>query len=243
MWTSKFRSVDSIPTRAIAAAVKRPAIRSYYDERYGSQSLDAFPEDPARHRVWLSGLLSDVEAGDTVLDFGCGVGYVCSQFATLDGDVTGIDISPIAVDIARQREPRATFVEARTDAALPFAADTFDIVTCLGVLEHIPDPAPIVAELRRVAKPGAHSVWVVPNARSPFFWFGHGTGQVEEHPRTLSEWRDLLVDGGWQVERVRRDPGPIDRPIAAWKRLAQSLLNLLPLGFTYQFVIDARAGG
>lgn len=218
------------------------SIRDYYDQRYTAEGGETFPPDPSRYRAWLGPLLGASPPGAAMLDYGCGAGYVCSLFAEFGYDVTGVDISPAALEIARQREPRATFVEPTADGALPFAGAGFDVIACLGVLEHIPDPAPAVAELRRVAREHAKAVWVVPNARSPFFWFGHGTGQVEEHPSTLDGWRELLAGGGWIVEDVRRDPGPIDRSLAGWKRFGQGILNRLPLGLTYQFVIRTSAG-
>lgn len=216
-------------------------MRTYYDDRYTEEGTGAFPADPSRYRAWFGSLLGTAQRGAaTLLDYGCGVGYVCSLFADQGWDTTGIDISPTALEFAREREPRATFLEARTDGSLPLPDARFDLIACLGTLEHIPDPLPVVRELRRVARDDATAIWVVPNARSPFFWFGHGTGQVEEHPRSLDGWRELLTEGGWSIESVRRDPGPIDRPIAGWKRAAQAVLNRLPLGLTYQFVISTR---
>lgn len=217
-------------------------IREYYNQRYAAERGETFPPDPSRYRAWFGSLLGSSRPGAAMLDYGCGAGYVCSLFAELGYDVTGVDISPAALEIARRREPRATFVEATADGVLPNADASFDVVACLGVLEHIPEPAPTVAELRRVAREPARAVWVVPNARSPFFWFGRGTGQVEEHPRSLDGWRKLLTRGGWIVESVRRDPGPIDRPVAGWKRLGQGILNRLPMAMTYQFVIETRPG-
>lgn len=222
--------------------MNHPVIRDYYNRRYAAEGHGSFPPDPSRYRAWFGSLLGSSRPGAAMLDYGCGAGYVCSLFAKLGYDVAGIDISSIAIDIARQREPRATFVEAAASGALPFDDASFDVIACLGVLEHIPEPAPVVAELRRVARERARAVWVVPNARSPFFWFGHGTGQVKEHPRTLHGWRELLAGGGWIVDAVRRDPGPLDRPVAGWKRLGQGVLNRLPMAFTYQFVIETRPG-
>lgn len=217
-------------------------IRDYYNQRYTTEGRGTFPPDPSRYRAWFGSLLGSLRPGAAMLDYGCGAGYVCSLFAEFGYDVTGVDISSAALEIARRVESRATFVEATTDGTLPFDDASFDVIAGLGVLEHIPEPASAVAELRRVAREDAKAVWVVPNARSPFFWFGHGTGQVEEHPRTLDGWRELLAGGGWIVEDVRRDPGPIDRPVAGWKRLGQGILNRLPIAMTYQFVIETRPG-
>lgn len=215
-------------------------IRSYYDERYAAEWHDAFPADPARYGRWFGPLLSHARPGAQMLDYGCGVGYVCSEFIELGYDAVGVDISSTALEIARHREPRATFREPEDEARLPFSDASFDVIAGLGVLEHIPDPQPIIRELRRVARADAVGIWVVPNARSPFFWFGHGTEQLEEHPRALRTWRELLVSGGWTITDVRRDPGPLDRPVARWKKWAQAMLNHLPLQLTYQFVIETR---
>lgn len=217
------------------------SIRDYYDERYIAEGGETFPPDPSRYRAWFGSLLPRLPQGAAVLDYGCGVGYVCSLFAQLGFTVTGVDISSAALAIARRREPGVTFLEIDSVDVLPFGDASFDLIACLGVLEHAPEPDPLVAELRRVARDDAAAVWVVPNARSPFFWLGHGTGQLEENPRSLDAWRELLTAGDWTVDSVWRDPGPLDRSISGWKRLAQGVLNRLPLELTYQFVIESRA--
>lgn len=217
-------------------------IKAYYEERYGSRPEDAFPPDPGRYQAWFGTLLSSPPRDARFLDYGCGVGYVCSLFCELGYEVTGVDISPSALERAREREPRATFLESPDDATLPFGDRTFDVVACLGTIEHVPEPLPVIRELRRVAVDDAVGIWVVPNSRSPFFWLGHGTEQLEEHPRSLRAWRDLLAEGGWRVTGVERDPGPVERPIASWKRWAQAALNRLPVGLTYQFVLRTEAG-
>jgi 2-polyprenyl-3-methyl-5-hydroxy-6-metoxy-1,4-benzoquinol methylase len=224
--------------------MKHPEIKNYYERAYTKLQEEAFPVDEARYRVWFGVLLRERRPGACLLDVGCGPGHICSLFSDLGYTVSGVDISREAIAFARRREPRGVFREAKESGELPFPDNAFDLVTCLGVLEHIPRPEMTLREMRRVCRSTGCGVWVVPNARSPYFWRGGGTGQIEETPRTLAGWRTLLGANGWEIERVFRDPGPLDRPVhgtrAHLKRFGLKLVNGLPLSFAYQFVIYAR---
>ncbi|MGH8022052.1 MAG: class I SAM-dependent methyltransferase [Limisphaerales bacterium] len=219
-------------------------IKDYYEHFYSKWREDAFPVDEARYQAWFGQLLQERRPGAKLLDVGCGAGHVCSLFSRLGYSVAGVDISGEAIASARQREPAGDFKEATESGELPFPDNTYRLVTCLGVLEHILHPEITVREMRRVCRPDGRGVWVVPNAGSPYFWLDGGTGQIEENPRSLAGWRLLLKDNGWEIERVLRDPGPLNRPAcgapARFKRLALKILNRVPLRFTYQFVIYAR---
>ena len=113
-----------------------------------------------------------------------------------------------------------------------------------GRLEHIPHPETTLREMQRVCRLAGRGVWTASNARSPYFWGGGGTGQIEETPRTLPEWRALLEANGWRIESVGWDPGPLDSPArgidSRLKRLGSRMFNHLSLTLTYQFVIHAR---
>jgi len=89
-----------------------------------------------------------------LLDLGCGDGRF-SATATEHATVTGTDYSPRAVGYAQRLVPHARFV-ASSGTALPFADRSFDIVTLLDVIEHIPDDEEmqVIAEARRVLRPG-----------------------------------------------------------------------------------------
>lgn len=223
---------------------KHREIKDYYEHFYSKLREDAFPVDEARYQAWFGQLLQERRPGAKLLDVGCGAGYVCALFSRLGYTVAGVDISREAIACARRNEPAGDFKEAMESGELPFPDNAYSLVTCLGVLEHLPDPEITVREMRRVCRPDGQSIWVVPNAGSPYFWFGGGTGQIEENPRSLAGWRSLLKDNGWEIERVLRDPGPLNRPAcgmrARAKRTALKTLNHLPLQFTYQFVIYTR---
>jgi ubiquinone/menaquinone biosynthesis C-methylase UbiE len=105
--------------------------------------------------------------GEDILDAGCGTGSLTSALARRikPRSITGVDFSPIYVDHASGaiRDPRITF-EVGDICALPFADRSFDRVLSLLVLHFVPQTARAVAELRRVARPGATvaaAVWDV----------------------------------------------------------------------------------
>src|SRR5919197_730605 len=88
--------------------------------------------------------------GAVVLDAGCGSGRTLEELRRY-GRVVGVDASAAAVRTAHARG-RIEACVARLEA-LPFADDTFDLITCLDVLEHLRDDRAALAELRRVSRP------------------------------------------------------------------------------------------
>ncbi|MEY2632923.1 MAG: 3-demethylubiquinone-9 3-methyltransferase [Pseudomonadota bacterium] len=96
--------------------------------------------------------------GKRVLDVGCGGGLLSEGMASRGASVTGIDLSEKALGVARLHLLESgQQVDYRLIAAEDFAAEqagSFDTVTCLEMLEHVPDPASIIAACARLVKPG-----------------------------------------------------------------------------------------
>lgn len=93
-----------------------------------------------------------------VLDLGCGTGSLALALAARNTDsrVTGLDFSSAYVECARRRCPAARFEFRVGDAcAIPFPDATFDQVLSLLMLHFVPRAPDAVAEMRRVARPGA----------------------------------------------------------------------------------------
>ncbi|QEL65669.1 3-demethylubiquinone-9 3-methyltransferase [Oryzomicrobium terrae] len=97
-------------------------------------------------------------AGKKVLDVGCGGGLLSEGMAARGADVTGIDLSEKALGVARLHLLESgKHVDYRLIAAEALAEEspgTYDIVTCLEMLEHVPDPAQTIAACARLVKPG-----------------------------------------------------------------------------------------
>ena len=99
--------------------------------------------------------------GKRVLDVGCGGGILAEAMAGRGAHVTGIDLAdkPLKVAMLHGTETGSR-VDYRLVSAEAFAAEspeTFDVVTCMEMLEHVPEPASTVAACARLAKPGG---WV-----------------------------------------------------------------------------------
>ncbi|TAL84290.1 MAG: bifunctional 2-polyprenyl-6-hydroxyphenol methylase/3-demethylubiquinol 3-O-methyltransferase UbiG [Rhodanobacter sp.] len=93
-----------------------------------------------------------------VADVGCGGGLLSEALARAGASVTGIDLGPKVIDIARLHLHESNLqVDYRLQSSSELAATepaTFDAVCCMELIEHVPDPAALVADLAAMLKPG-----------------------------------------------------------------------------------------
>lgn len=96
-------------------------------------------------------------SGKTVLDVGCGGGILAEGMAGLGAKVTGVDLADKSLQIARLHLLESgKQVEYRKVAVEELASERpgqYDVVTCMEMLEHVPDPAAVVTACARLAKP------------------------------------------------------------------------------------------
>jgi SAM-dependent methyltransferase len=101
----------------------------------------------------------DVQSSDSVLDFGCGSGYITVELAKLARKAIGVDINdyietvPVPAPLAGRLEYKQC-----SGVSLPYEDGTFDRILASEVLPMLPDPEPFLASMRRVLKPGGRLV-------------------------------------------------------------------------------------
>ena len=100
--------------------------------------------------------------GRLIVHVGCGGGLLSEAMAQRGAQVTGLDLSAELLDVARQHaRETAVAIDYRLEAAEEHAIArpaAYDIVTCMEMLEHVPDPAAIVTALAALAAPGGHVI-------------------------------------------------------------------------------------
>lgn len=111
--------------------------------------------------------------GKTVLDVGCGGGILSESMAQLDAKVTGIDLADAALSVAKLHAMESGIDVDYQSIAVEELADqqphSFDVVTCLEMLEHVPDPASVVRACAKLVKPGGKLFFSTIN-RNPKSW-------------------------------------------------------------------------
>jgi ubiquinone/menaquinone biosynthesis C-methylase UbiE len=126
-----------------------------------------------------------------VLDCGAGEGYGPALLAERAASVVGLDYSAEAVHFARGKygdAPNLRFLHG--DASrLPFAADSFDVLCCFQVLEHLDDAPGFLFEARRVLKPDGALILTTPNR----LWAGTGPNPHHVLEYSAEELRELLA--------------------------------------------------
>ena len=153
-------------------------------------AADAYDRFMGRYSRHLSPQLADfagVEAGQRVLDVGCGPGALTGELVSRVGTdrVAAVDPSEPFVAAARERQPGVDVRQASADA-LPFADGVFDATLAQLVVHFMPDPVAGLAEMRRVTRSGgsvAACVWDHAGGKGPLgaFWAAAHELDLEVH--------------------------------------------------------------
>lgn len=164
--------------------------KEYYNRYWSDEGLNPRGVLPKQ----LGALLDRHISSDArCLDVGCGSGRKVGMWMKARGQgYLGADVSSNAVEEARSLGLDATVIN---DAStLPFDHESFDVVTCVEVLEHLFNPEDAAAEMFRVLKPGGVLIATVPNTvhwarRIEFAFFGRWN-PIGDHLSVDQPWRD-----------------------------------------------------
>lgn len=111
--------------------------------------------------------------GQRVLDVGCGGGLLTEALAAASASVTGIDASATAIRIATDHlavsKLQIDYVATTVEQFEMEGRQPFDVITCMEMLEHVPDPVAVVESMMRLLKPGGHLFLSTIN-RNPLAW-------------------------------------------------------------------------
>ena len=217
--------------------------QQFYDQIYyagaGGQRVSA-----AWHTRRIARRLGNLR-DKRVLDVGCGLGEWLELLGRHGALLSGIDISERAVKVCREHLPGAD-VRLGSAGSLPWPDATFDLVTCLGSLEHFDDKPRALEEMVRVGAAQARYLILVPNAgfltRRLGFYAGTQQTRLREDVYSLHKWAHLFRTAGLGVQRRWRDLHTLDHrwvttgPTRQWVlRAAQAvMLPIWPIDWQYQ---------
>ena len=146
---------------------------------------------------WIERIAAGI-AGTRVLDVGCGGGILAEAMALRGGQVTGIDLGDKALSVAKLHGLESgVAVDYRLVAAETLAAEApgaFDVVTCMEMLEHVPDPGSIVAACATLAAPGGSVVFSTLNRNPKSYLFAIVGAEylLNLLPRGTHDWAKFL---------------------------------------------------
>ncbi|HEY0100946.1 MAG TPA: class I SAM-dependent methyltransferase [Pyrinomonadaceae bacterium] len=152
-----------------------------------------------------------------ILDVGCGTGANLEMLAQF-GEAEGVDVSEDALAFCRARG--LTRVTLGAAERLPYADDSFDLVTALDVVEHLDDDAGGLREMRRVLRPGGRALLFVP----AFMWLWGVQDDVSHHRRryTLPQLTERVREAGFEIERATYANVTFFAPILAGRLLMRA---------------------
>ena len=182
----------------------------------------------------------DAKAAEHILDLGCGDGQLTKRLGTTGASVVGVDASPEMVAAARERGVAADVGDAE---ALPYARNTFDAVFSNAALHWVRDQDAMMAEVRRVLKPGGrfvaemggHGNIAAIRVALMAVLVRHGLGDREDgvnYYPTPEGYERRLEQHGFQVQRIALIPRPTplaESGMAGWIRtFRRGVLDGLP---------------
>lgn len=219
-----------------------------------------FKPSPWSSHSLLLGALPREGAGKTVLDVGCGPGYLSALLADRGYNVTGVEQSgPYTASFPSN----VRLIEADLEAGLPPLPGKYDYILCADILEHLRRPDRLLEQLRNALAPGGALIASLPNSGNIYFRLNILFGRFPQDDKGLfdrthvrfymwSGWVDLFRSAGYDIHSVQPSAIPVSLVVperwsaSAPVRAAESVFYGLALMrkqlFAYQFIVRAHPG-
>jgi len=143
----------------MTASTRQQEIANWFDKTY-SRRGEWYLRPVKAYYIFLE--LLKVQPKESVLDVACGLGRLLEAAREYNCELTGVDISKVAVEKAKKNVPDAHIQWANAEA-LPFDDDEFDVITCLGSLERMLNLSQVLHEMKRVTTAKARFCFLVRN--------------------------------------------------------------------------------
>jgi len=220
--------------------------RAAYDVIYGEDDIS----QRASFYLWVQDLLA-LKPGETYLDISCGRAQLTTLARVRGSNAHGLDLSYTALH-SGWNSGRGGHLITGNSQQLPYAPESFDVVSNIGSLEHYLDMAMAVQQMVRVLKPGGRAIVLVPNSFSLLhnIWIAlrDGRTNIDQQPiqryATRLEWQTLLEENGLVVDKTLKYELETPRTWTDWghylrhpkKMVRLALRPFVPLNLAFCFV-------
>jgi SAM-dependent methyltransferase len=167
-------------------------LESLHEESSRTHFMDVWTRDAILARI------GTLPAAPTIADLGCSTGYLLDDLRVAHPDATliGVDLVAAGLRKAHALIPGARLLQADV-CDLPLGDSSVDAIVSSNLLEHVPDDRQALVEMRRVARPGAHVVIVVPAGPRTYDYYDRFLGHERRYAR--GELAEKAVAGGFEV--------------------------------------------
>ncbi len=214
---------------------------SFLTNQYQNKGLDYFGMSKTRKRniIEIVGKIKN----KTILDVGCGIGYLGEYYKNNGNYVVGLDASNVATAEAKKRLDEVYLIDLEADNwPTELLEKKFDIIISAEVIEHLLMPEDLLKKLKKLLKTDGELVITTPNflvwSNRIKMLFGKFTYQAggfwcrdHIHFFTLPELKKMLIDGGWEIVAENHLNHP---KIPNW------LNKLCPSLFAFQLIVKVK---
>ncbi|MEM7333743.1 MAG: class I SAM-dependent methyltransferase [Chloroflexota bacterium] len=246
---------ETVKKPSILLEIRLPDIDSTADSQSAYDSIYTETDISQRESfyLWLNDLFNFRE-NEAYLDISCGRAQLVNLAKPQKVKAFGLDLSFAALQSGLEGDGKDMLITGNSQL-LPFASNSFDIVTNIGSLEHYVDMETAVSEMTRVLRPGGRAIVLVPNTFSLLtnilIAYRQGKTSIDLQPiqryAARQEWQDIIEGSGLVVKQTHKYEREWPRTaadrkyyLAHPKEMIRLLLTpIIPLNLAFCFVFEA----